>query len=72
MNPITAVRDLLALVPSKYRKAVYAFATLVGLGFTLWQASDGDWKQAAASFVATLVPAMAGSNVSPKVFNEGH
>lgn len=62
-------------IPAKWRKRVYAAAFVVGLGLTAWQASDGDWGQAASAFVGSLVPALAASNTptySPDVFNAGH
>ena len=58
-NPLTD-----ALSP-KARKVLYAVVFLVGLAITAWQASDGNWKVAVGTFVASLVPLLAHGNVTP-------
>lgn len=50
------------LVPARYRKKVYAGLSLVAIGFTVYQAADGDIVQAVAGFVAALTGATASSN----------
>lgn len=57
MNPLT---DLL---PPKARRYVYAGAAFASAVYGVWQAVDGDWHQFAASLLASVVSALAGSNV---------
>lgn len=56
MNPLTE------LIPAKYRKYVYALATVAVFVYGLYQAAGGDWKTFAASVLGSLVTALAASN----------
>lgn len=58
MNPLTDA------IPAKYRKAVYAVVFVIGLAVTAWQASDGNWRVAVSSLIASLVPLLAHANTS--------
>lgn len=55
----------LSLIPAKYRAAVYAGIGIAALGFTAWQAADGDWVEALAGFVIALGNATSASNINP-------
>jgi len=55
-NPLTDV------IPTKARKYVYAGAFLVATGFSVYQATEGNWAEFVASLTAALVPATAYSN----------
>lgn len=55
-NPFT-------VLPAKVRLYLYCVLVIVGLGFTAWQASDGDVVEAISGFVAALLGLMAASNV---------
>lgn len=55
MNPLT-------VLPAKARAYVYALLVLASLGFTAWQASDGDWVEAVSGVVSALVGAQALAN----------
>ena len=60
-NPLTDA------IPAKWRKVVYAVVFVLGLAVTAWQASDGNWKVALASLIASLVPLLAHGNVATPV-----
>lgn len=60
MNPLTDI------LPPKYRKAFYAAIFLVGLVYTIWQATDGDWGAFAVALIAALGGGTAASNTLPK------
>lgn len=63
----TSSNPLTELIPAKARKYVYGVAALLALVYSIYQASDGDWKQFVAGLFATLVPMLAASNtVSPE------
>ena len=65
-NPLTEV------IPARMRKCVYAGAFLGGLAWTAIQAAGGDWKQAVALLVGSLVPLLAASNTAaPKPDERG-
>ena len=57
---------LYEIIPAKARKYVYGLAFLAGLLWTLWQASEGDWKEFVGALVATLIPLLAASNTAVK------
>ena len=57
-NPLT-------LVPAKYRKYVYAAATIALFLYAVYQSVDGDWKKFAAALVAALITATAHANTDP-------
>lgn len=60
-NPLTE------LIPAKARKYVYGVAALLALVYSIFQASEGDWKVFVGSLFATLVPLLAASNtVAPE------
>ena len=56
MNPLTNV------IPSRYRKYVYAVLTLAALVYGTYQASDGDWKTFVGGLIVALTTATAASN----------
>jgi len=56
-NPLTDV------LPAKVRKYVYAVCFVVLLGFTAWQAAEGNVAEALIGFLGSLASATAGSNV---------
>lgn len=56
MNPLADV------LPAKARKVLYAVLFVLGLAFSAYQASDGDWYEFAAGLVGALLGAMAASN----------
>lgn len=58
----TVSNPLNDLIPARYRKYVYALASLAAIVFTVWQASEGDWKTFVGGLFAVLVPALAASN----------
>lgn len=57
-SPLTAV------LSPKARAYLYAVVFVLGLVFTAVQAADGNWLEAAASLIASLTSALAGSNIS--------
>jgi uncharacterized membrane protein len=57
-NPLTDA------IPTKYRRAVYAVVFVIGLAITAWQASDGNWRVAVSTFIASLVPLLAHANAN--------
>lgn len=58
MNPL---HDAL---PPTVRRYVYAGGFVAGIAFSAWNAAQGDWLEFAASVVAGLTSALAGSNVT--------
>lgn len=60
MNP-------LAVLPAKYRLAIYAIVFVVGLALAAWQAAEGDWVAFGVLITGALTGALAGSNVTPSV-----
>lgn len=56
MNP------LVDILPTKYRKIAYALLAVASVVFTIWQASDGDWRQFAGGLLVALFGATAASN----------
>lgn len=54
---------LVDVVPAKARKYVYAALSLAALGWSLYQASDGDWKQLVGGLIVALTGATAASNI---------
>lgn len=52
------------LIPAKARKWVYALAALAALAYGAYQASNGDWKAAAASVLGSLVAELARANTN--------
>lgn len=61
MNPLTDV------LPDKVRKTAYAVLFVLALGFSAWQAAEGNWFEFVAGLVVTLGNAMAASNVNAPV-----
>lgn len=57
-NPLTDV------LPAKVRRYVYAGLFVGALGFSAYQAADGDWKQFVGGVLTALVGATAASNTS--------
>lgn len=55
-NPLTDV------LPAKVRRYVYAVVSLAAAIFTVYQATEGDWKEFTAGALAVLVGATATSN----------
>lgn len=68
----TLINPLNELIPARYRKYLYSLAALAALIFSVWQASEGEWKTFAAGLFATLVPLLAASNTpaSPAEIDE--
>lgn len=56
-NPLTDV------LPERVRKVAYAVLFVLALGFSIWQASDGDWVEFAGGLITALFGATAASNV---------
>lgn len=56
MNPLTDV------IPGIARKYVYALLFLASLVWTIYQASDGDWRQFVGGLIVALTSATAASN----------
>lgn len=54
------------IIPTRWRKHVYAVVALLALVYGAWQASDGNWSQAAASLLAALVNGLAHGNTNPE------
>lgn len=54
------------LLPPKARQWLYVITSLVLLGLTAWQASEGNVAVAITSFLTSLVPVLAAGNVGPK------
>lgn len=57
MNP-------LAVLPAKYRLAIYAIVFVAGLALAAWQAAEGDWVAFGVLITGSLTGALAGSNVN--------
>lgn len=53
---------LFEVLPAKARKYAYALLSLAALGFSIYQASQGDWKLFVGSLLAALVGGTAASN----------
>lgn len=58
---------LRGILPAKARGYVYAFALLLLLAVTSWQAHEGDWDAAAVAFLGALVSALARENVTQDI-----
>lgn len=58
-GPLSILTDV---IPAKVRKYVYATAELGAFGFGIYQASQGDWMQAAALVVAAITADLARAN----------
>ncbi|VXC09413.1 hypothetical protein [Aeromicrobium sp. 9AM] len=56
MNPLTDI------LPSAVRRYVYALLFLASLVWTIYQASDGDWRQFVGGVIVALTSATAASN----------
>lgn len=52
------------IIPTKYRRYVYAVLALASVVWTVWQAAGGDWRQFAGGLFAALVSATAASNAA--------
>jgi hypothetical protein len=50
------------IVPARYRVKVYAVLTLLLLGWTVYQASEGDWRQFVGGLLVALTTGTAASN----------
>jgi hypothetical protein len=57
-NPL---RDAL---PPAYRKTLYALVMVAGLGFSAWQAADGNWEAFVAGLITSLTTALATANTA--------
>jgi len=55
-NPLTDV------LPSKFRKYLYALLFVAALVFAIYQASEGDWKLFVGSLLTSLLGLLATSN----------
>ena len=58
MNPLTNV------IPSRYRKYVYAVITLAAIVWGVYEASAGDWKTFVGGLIVALTTATAASNTT--------
>lgn len=56
---------LVNVLTPKVRAWLYALLFVASTLFTIWQASDGDWRQAVAGGIAALLGLVAASNASP-------
>jgi hypothetical protein len=56
MNP------LVDIIPTRYRRYVYAGVALVAIVYGAWQASGGDWGQFIGGLVVSITTATAASN----------
>lgn len=56
MNP------LIDIIPAIARKYVYALLGLAALVWTVYQASEGDWRQFVGGLIVALTTATAASN----------
>lgn len=59
-NPLADV------LPAQARKIVYAIAFLALLVYTAFMGAEGNWLEAVGTLLASLVPLLAASNVSPE------
>ena len=55
---------LIDIIPAAWRRHVYGALALGAFAYTVWQASDGNWRQALASFVGSAVTALAHANTN--------
>jgi hypothetical protein len=53
---------LIDIIPAGARRHVYGALSLGAFAYTVWQASDGNWRQALASFIGSAVTALAHAN----------
>lgn len=59
MNPLNVLIDV---IPAKYRKFVYALVALLSLGYSIWQAADGNWGQVIGALLTSLTTTTAAVN----------
>lgn len=62
-NPLHNPTDVL---PQKARLWLYLIATLILLALTAWLAADGNWVEAVASFLTSLVTMLSASKTTQK------
>lgn len=55
---------LIDAIPAKWRRYVYGVVSLLAFAYSVWQASDGDWRTALTSIVGAAVTALAHANTN--------
>ena len=63
MNPVTAVKELLAALPRPVRLVLYAVLGLAALVVAAYKASEGDWLEFTGLLLGSLGFSTAASNL---------
>lgn len=56
--------DFLTMIPSKYRRWVYAIIGLGSFAIGVWRASDGEWLEFLYTLIVSMGSVTAGKNVT--------
>lgn len=72
-NPVAIINQILGDYASpKVRRLVHSLILLAGLGVTIWQGADGDWKKALVAGAVALYGAANQANTIPGLHSAGH